>query len=88
MENPKRKEKNDELIRNMEIIYEETVVTIRMNQGMSREFKIKKEVRQRCVLSPLLFNLYMVEIDEALENRKIGEIEVGRNRDIESCVCE
>jgi len=47
MENPKRKRKDDEPIRRMEMIFEETVVTIRMNQGMSREFKIKKGVRMR-----------------------------------------
>jgi len=48
----------DGLIRRMKMINEETVVTVQMNQGMSEEFKTKKGVTQRCVLSSLLFNLY------------------------------
>jgi len=57
MENSK-KERNDGLIRKMKMIYEEIVVTVRTNQGMSREFKTKKGMRQGCVLSSLLFNLW------------------------------
>jgi len=33
---------DDGLIRRIEMIYEETVVTVRMNQGISREFKTKE----------------------------------------------
>ena len=33
-------------------------VTVRTGQGLTDWFKIGKEVRQGCILSPCLFNLY------------------------------
>jgi len=54
----------EELVRGVEKIYEETVVTVRTGKGLSRSFKTTKGVRQGCVMSPLLFNMYMAELEE------------------------
>ena len=37
-------------------------------------------VRQGCVMSPLLFNLYIADIDKELEKREIGRIRLGKDR--------
>ena len=39
-------------------LYWEQSACVRTESGMTSEFKIKKGVRQGCVLSPNLFNLY------------------------------
>jgi len=52
-----------------EDIYEQTEEVIRTSQDYTEEFRIKEGVRQGCVMSLLLFNLYMVEIEEKLRNR-------------------
>jgi len=44
---------------------------------MTEEFETRKGVRQECVLSPLLFNVYIAEID--IEFKKRG-VEIGKER--------
>jgi len=76
----RRKGCNEELVRRAERIYEETIVKIRTEQGLTRSFRTTKGVRQGCVMSPLLFNLYTAELEERLERRGIGGIGIGKNR--------
>ncbi|XP_024891452.1 trichohyalin-like [Temnothorax curvispinosus] len=71
------KEVERSLINKIKEIYKETEVTIRTKDGFTRCFKTKKGVRQGCVMSPALFNLYIADIDKALENRGIGGVELG-----------
>lgn len=47
-----------ELIRRLEKL-ESTVMAVRTKEGLSSRFEVKKGVRQGCVLSPMLFNLYI-----------------------------
>jgi len=68
------------MIRRLELIYEKTEVMVRTEAGLTESFVTRRGVRQGCVLSPLLFNLYMAGISEALKIRKIGGIEVGCER--------
>ncbi|XP_071582471.1 uncharacterized protein [Temnothorax nylanderi] len=65
------------LINRIKEIYKETEVTIRTRDGFTRCFKTKKGVRQGCVMSPALFNLYNADIDKVLEKRGIGGVELG-----------
>lgn len=64
----------------MKKIYEDTEVTIRVKDGLSKSFKTKKGVRQECVLSPTLFNLYIADLDRWFEKRGIGGIRLGKDR--------
>lgn len=70
----------EHLIRRIERIYEETEVTVRTQQGYTNSFKTTKGVRQGCVLSPLLFNLYIADIDKIMKDRNIGGVKIGKIR--------
>ena len=51
-------------------LYWEHSASVRTESGMTSEFKIKKGVRQGCVLSPNLFNLYTEKIFREVEDMK------------------
>jgi len=54
---------------------------VRTTQGYKkRGFKTRKGVRQGCVMSPILFNLYLAEIDERMKKKGIGGVGLGRTR--------
>lgn len=76
----KKKGIESDIIRRIRKIYEETELTIRTKDGLTRNFNTKKGVRQEYVLSPVLFNLYVVDLDEALERRNIERVELGKSR--------
>lgn len=50
------------LINRIRRIYENTEMSIRTKDGLTRGFMTKKDVRQGCVLSPALFNIYILRI--------------------------
>lgn len=52
---------------------------IKIGKGMSDKFETRKGIRQRCVMSFLLFNLYIANINRYMEEREIDEIKLGRN---------
>jgi len=80
VESSQEEKSREGLLRRTERIYERTEVTVKTNDELSGSFRTGKGVRQRCTLSPLLFNLYMAGIDEMLKAREIGEVEIGRVR--------
>ena len=48
-------------------MYWEQIAVIRTKTGVSSVFKIKKGVRQGCVLSPNLYNFYIEKIFREIE---------------------
>ena len=54
--------------------------SIRLEKGLSDEIRFKRGVRQGCVLSPCLFNLYTETIFRLIEDSK-GVIINRRNSD-------
>jgi len=73
-------EVKEDLVRGIGKIYEETIVAVRTGKGISGSFKTTKGVRQGCVMSPLLFNIYMAELEERLRRRGIGGVSLGNSR--------
>ena len=64
-------------------LYWEQSASVRTESGMKSEFKIKKGVRQGCVLSPNLFNLYTEKIFREVEDMKgvnIGGVNINNLR--------
>ena len=59
------------LLRNL---YAGQETTIRTLYGTTDWFRIEKEVRQGCLLSPCLFNLYMEHI---MRNARLDELQAG-----------
>jgi len=42
---------------------------MRTRQGYTEGFKTRKGVRQGCVISPILFNVYLAEINDKIKAR-------------------
>ncbi|XP_011684741.1 PREDICTED: uncharacterized protein LOC105448076 [Wasmannia auropunctata] len=70
----------EDLVKRIEKIYEETEVVVRTKQGFTKAFKTKKGVRQGCILSPLLFNLYTARIEKEMKKRRISGVKIGNCR--------
>ena len=51
-------------------MYWEQTALVRTEHGITEEFQVKKGVRQGCVLSPSLFNLYTEKIFREIEDIK------------------
>ena len=63
--------------------YWEQSASVRTESGKTSEFKIKNGVRQGCVLSPNLFNLYTEKIFREVEDMKgvnIGGVNINNLR--------
>jgi len=71
---------NRQLIGRIEKIYEETEILVRTRKGYTEEFKTRKDVRQGCAMSSILFNIYMTDLDNKMRMRHIGSVEISGNR--------
>ena len=71
----------DHLICLLGNLYAGQEATVRTGQGTTDQFQIGKEVRQGCILSPCLFNLYAEYImkNAGLEETQAGIKIAGRN---------
>lgn len=76
----KEKGISEDLIWRLGRVYEDTEVAVRAKDGLTDKFRTTKEVRQGCVMSPLLFNIYIADINKALEERNVGSIALGKDR--------
>ena len=68
------------IIERLKGIYKETKVRVRAEEGLSEEFWTTKGLRQDCILSPILFCLYIAGLEKRFEKRNIGGTVVGNKR--------
>lgn len=80
MDNNGKKGINKNLKGRIKGIYKETKGMIRTTEELTKKFGMKKGLRQGCVMSPCLFNLYIADLDAELVKREIGGIAVGKER--------
>ena len=70
-------------MRVIQALYYDQVAAVRIEDGHSEEFKIKRGVRQGCILSLKLFNLYTENVFREIDNLdgvKIGGININNLR--------
>lgn len=68
------------LIRKLKKMHEEMVAAVRTEEGISEIFSSRKGVRQGCVLSPLLFNLYIADINVFMRNKGIEGVKLRKEK--------
>ena len=74
---------DDKDLQKINKLYWEQSAAVRTESGMTSEFKIKKGVRQGCMLSPNLFNLYTERIFREVKDMKginIGAVNINNLR--------
>ena len=74
---------NDKDLQIITKLYWEQTATVRTEYGVTKEFQIKQGVRQGCVLSPSLFNLYTEKIFREIEEMNgvnIGGVNINNLR--------
>lgn len=77
----------EQLIRKIRSLYDETKVVVRTREGTTSSFRTSKGVRQGCALSPALFNVYIADVDRFLEKKGVGGIKLGRERIWTLAIC-
>ena len=60
--------------------YEETRSVIRIGDRKSEEFWTRSGVRQGCPLSPMLFNIYMMDLEGEMRKEQTGGVVVGKEK--------
>ena len=63
---------NEDLVKTLERIYEGVKVKFMLGRMSSEWVEVRRGVRQGCPLSPTLFNLYIAEVAEVLEEEGGG----------------
>lgn len=71
---------SEELIQRTEEIYIKPKSVVRVNGEESREFHTTKGLRQGCPLSPLLFILYIADLEKYFKERQEGGIVIGNRK--------
>ncbi len=61
----------------LEVIYTRTVNQVQWSGGLTRAFKSTRGVRQGGPLSPLLFNLYIADLEMWLKGNQVGGVVIG-----------
>lgn len=67
------------LIERVKEIYEETRCRVKIYEKETKEFWVKKGVRQGCPLSPTLFNIYIADIEEEMRKGP-GGVKIGKDK--------
>ena len=61
-------------------MYTETKVRVRVGKETSEEFWTIKGLKQGCVLSPILFCMYIAGLEEKFRIRNMGGVKIGKVR--------
>ena len=75
------------LVRTIEQLYDKAAGEVQMNGSIGECFRTTVGVRQGCLLSPTLFNIYLERImSDALEEHEI-KVSIGGQKYYQSAVC-
>ena len=62
------------------VLYGKQQARVRVAEGLSNEFRVKKGVRQRCVISPCLFNVMAEVVMREVMDGWEGRMHIGGRR--------
>ena len=68
------------IIERIKEIYQETKVRVRVEGDFSEEFWTVKGLKQGCVLSPILFCIYIAGLEEDFKKRNVGGVKIEEKR--------
>ena len=68
------------LIEKIKELYEETKVKVRFGNEFTEEFWTVKGLRQGCILSPILFCIYIASLETVMKNIQIGRVLIRKIR--------
>lgn len=68
----RKKGVSEQIISWINEVYKETWCKVRVGECVSERFEVRRGVRQGCPLSPLLFNLYVADMERVLEMGQSG----------------
>ena len=68
------------IIERIKEIYKETKVRVRVGEDFSNEFWTVKGLKQGCLLSPILFCIYIAGLESDFKERNIGGVKIGNFR--------
>jgi len=60
--------------------YKEMRNIIRIGDKKSEEFWTVRGLKQRCPLSPMLFNIYVLDLEEEMEKEQIRGVVIGKEK--------
>ena len=64
------------LVRTIEQLYDKATSAVQMNGSIGEWFRTTVGVRQGCLLSPTLFNIFLADMSDALEEHD-GKVSIG-----------
>lgn len=76
----KMAEISEKLRRRIMETYKETKNIIKIEKRKTEELWTKSGVRQGCPMSPTLFNIYIMDLEEELEKEQTGGIVIGKEK--------
>jgi len=76
----KEAEINEGLIRRIEDLYRETTCRIKIGEKITNKFWTERGLRQGCPLRPLLFILFIADIEKYLKARREGGTVIGKKK--------
>lgn len=68
----------DEMLRMLKCIYRENTNCVRVNESFTKAFRIATGLRQGCVLTPILFNLFVNDLPASIAATNEG-VQFGDN---------
>lgn len=71
---------NENLVNRIAEIYTETQCIVRVNDGETPQFWTSRGLRQGCPLSPLLFSIFLADLESTLQKGQTGGVVVGRHK--------
>ena len=69
-----------DIVERIKELYEETENRIRIGDKYTKTFWMERGVRQGCLLSPVLFTLFMADLEEVLKKGQDGGTVVGNKK--------